>query len=165
MPKINADFREVRMRVRNLNQQDYISLKAATRKVIKQCGGLEMAARETRVGVPTLSDYQNTGNMECFIPVDVLADLMSASESTTVLDVLAIQLGCIMVRIPDLKGQPILSAQLARILKETGDVLAGAGQALTDNKLSPREAAKLVTQIDEALASMVQFRNSIVKES
>lgn len=150
--------------MRVLNQQQYLSLKAATRKALKECGGLEMAAAETRVGVPTLSDYQNTANMDCFMPIDVLADLTATSKCTAVLDVLAAQSGCILTPLPLISGAPVLSAQLARVLKETGDVVAGAGQALEDQKISLRERTGLIRQVDEALAALVQFRNQIAQE-
>src|SRR5690348_7812019 len=52
----------------------YMALKAFTRTLIEQAGGLEAAAARTRVGKTQLGEYAAVGEA-AFMPIDVVADL------------------------------------------------------------------------------------------
>jgi hypothetical protein len=77
---------------RILPQSTYLSLKAATRRLIGMAGGVEHA--ETRVGKSNLSDYGNPFKLEFFAPLDVIADLEASV------------------------GEPIVSSVLAQIIED-----------------------------------------------
>lgn len=57
------------------SQDDYLLLKARARWLIKRAGGVDAAAAITRVSKSMLSDYQNPGKMDAFMPADVIFDL------------------------------------------------------------------------------------------
>lgn len=61
-----------------MSDTQLMTLKAATRSMVRVAGGQEAAASVTRVGAKTLSDYGNTAERHesTFMPVDVLVDLL-----------------------------------------------------------------------------------------
>ena len=78
---------------RQLPGDAYEKLKALTRRLVKIAGGVEHAAKLTRVGKSELSDYGNP-NSPKFMPADIIADLESEV------------------------GEGILTAGLARLLED-----------------------------------------------
>jgi hypothetical protein len=77
--------------------EDRSRLKAATGRQIAAAGGLEAAARRTRVGKSELSTYQSVNHPDRFMPIDVVADLMGAGSPREILEALADLAGCVVV--------------------------------------------------------------------
>ncbi len=155
---------------RRFGAKVYETLKDKTAEFVKRgFGAQKIAAAETRVGQSTISDYgvwSGGGADEMFMPVDVLADLLSASGDTTLLDHLAAFADCLVVQLP--RGEPdeltertILTSQDYSAM--VGEVLASYG----DKQLSPAEARAILSKIRTLmldLASMAETVRSLARE-
>lgn len=60
--------------MRTLPSVSYAAIKAASRRLVEQAGGVESAATVTRVGKSSLGNYGDVKN-DHFIPADAIADL------------------------------------------------------------------------------------------
>lgn len=150
--------------MRQLNRDEYMLLKAATRSLIKSCGGLEAAAMITRVGVTILSDYGNVEKAECFMPIDVAMDLQRETQCAPVTEALAALCGGAFVPKGDPKeceaGQSSktdragcggLMAATADIMAETSEVMGSVAAALRDGRLNNRERQAMVRQVQDII--------------
>lgn len=77
---------------------EYVSLKQASKRLIKSCGGLEAAAMVTRVGHSELARYYDPSE-RLFMPIDVAADLEAISRNPLVSRCLADMLGFSLIPI------------------------------------------------------------------
>lgn len=82
------------MDARTYGRDTYLRLKFRTKNLVALCGGLEAAARGTRVGKSLLAncaDHREHGSPDQWAPIDVVADLEMAA------------------------GMPIVTRELARL--------------------------------------------------
>lgn len=107
----------------------YRGLKTATRMLVRDAGGLELAAKVTRVERATLSRYENPAS-EFFLPVDVALDLEAANGEPHVTRFLARAQGHVLIELPRLEGAGEWGQHLGDIAKECGEAIAVVGQAL-----------------------------------
>jgi hypothetical protein len=134
-------------------ETDFIrrSLKIATRNQIKDCGGLEAAAVNARVGKTELSSYQSENMAERFMPLDVAVELMHASGSLEILEAMAAILDA------SVEPQRLDGAALEEDLISLGEHAAATFRdyaALMAKKMEPGE--KKCRQLDADLALVVR---------
>ncbi len=140
---------------RQFGHEDYCQLKTAIRRLIAECGGVESAARVSRVNKTVLSDYQNPEKPDCMMPVDVAADLERDCGNSHVSSALARLAGGYFVKPKSGRDIASIAAALPRIGKETGDVFARAAKALADGKINDRERNQIHNDIEEAIAAFI----------
>lgn len=136
-------------------------LKTATLKLINAFGKQEVAASETRVSDASLSNYCNP-NQECsFIPLDVAADLMKASNDHSLLEYFAGMFGKKVV--DDVRGQadliPIEKSMNA--IKEMSEASAALADAAADGNIDPDEAKTCLQEITEAEQALADVRETL----
>ena len=110
--------------------QTYRGIKAATRMLVRDAGGLELAAKVTRVERAALSRYENPA-AEQFLPVDVLLDLEAANGEAHVTRYLARAQGHVLIELPKLDGTGEWGEHLGAIAKECGEAISVVGAALS----------------------------------
>lgn len=124
------------------------------RDLIEACGGLAEAANNSRVGVSTLSTYQNP-NEHATMPADVMADLEAYC------------------------GEPIYSREIASIrpwrpigedpVKEAHDVVIAAAAlgplAVSFQRGEPGAAEKLMAAIDDLKRETAESEATVAKPS
>lgn len=70
------------MDTRYLPYRDYQGLKASFRTLVDMCGGYAEAAKITRVSAQMLHAYGDPNKMDCFPPIDVIADLEAHADNS-----------------------------------------------------------------------------------
>lgn len=146
--------------------QTYRGIKAATRMLVRDAGGLELAAKVTRVERAALSRYENPA-AEQFLPVDVLLDLEAANGEAHVTRYLARAQGHVLIEMPRLEGTGEWGAHLGAIAKECGEAISVVGAALSaggeitaeevrelDIRREVQEAIEKLAALDAALAAL-----------
>jgi hypothetical protein len=114
---------------------EYVSLKQASKRLIKSCGGLEAAAMVTRVGHSELARYYDPSE-KLFMPIDVAADLEAISRNPLISRCLANMLGYSLIPIEHHSSpEPAhhWTALLANLGEETASILRQIGAALVDH--------------------------------
>ena len=148
--------------VRLLPRSDYLRIKAAIRALIDAAGGgLAAAGLGLRVGKSNLSDYGSIHRLEIFMPADVIADLEASVEEPIVTRALARLQGYELYKLPESKAGEDWVGMLGESAKDTGNVIARLGAALSDDgKVTAHEVREsdLVPLIDEALRELVRLR-------
>ena len=143
--------------------QTYLGLKAATRMLIREAGGLELAARVTRVERASLSRYENPSS-EHFLPVDVALDLEAANGEPHVTRFLARAGGHVLIELPRLDGTGAWGRHLGDIAKECGEAIAVVGQALAEGGTITAEEVRelnITREIDEAVERLMALRAAL----
>lgn len=136
-------------RPRHHGAQTYAGLKAATRLVLRDCGGLDAAAASSRVGRSQFSDYANP-NSDKFIPVDVAIDIEAIGGIPHVTAALARAQGYELLPVePRDRGQ--LGLALAAISAGVGTLFATVATAFADGHLTPEEEADLYRDLDNVI--------------
>lgn len=129
--------------------QEYSGLKAATRLLIRDLGGIDAAAAGTRVGRSLMSDYGNPTS-DRFIPVDVLLDIEAIGGTPRLTAALARSQGyelCPVV--PRERGA--LGEALARISVGVGSLFSTVAASFADGVLTDVERADLARDLDEVI--------------
>lgn len=136
--------------------QEYSGLKAATRLLIRDLGGVDAAAACSRVGRSLMSDYGNPGS-DRFIPVDVILDTEAIGGAPRVTAALARSQGyelCPVV--PRERGA--LGEALARISVGVGSLFSTVAASFADGVLSDAERAELAQNLDEVIRLSAEAR-------
>lgn len=132
--------------MRSLSREQYLLLKAATRTLIKNCGGLEAAAAVTRVGTSSLSDYCSVEKSDVFIPLDVALDLQIESGTYPITEALAALSGGSFVPADAQDANPCLTIAAADLMGETADAVKSISESMKDGKITKREKQDIVKQ-------------------
>lgn len=137
-------------RGRRLRDDDYRRLKLATREQIIACGGLEMAARGTRVGKSELGYYQSLHHRTRFMPIDIAADLIACSGALDIAEALAALAGACVVPVAgkpgEIKGEIIEFAEHA--------AATFRDYALVEQSASPNR--ELIESLDRDLKQVIR---------
>lgn len=153
---------------RQLPANDYALLKAATRKLISYAGGPVAAAAVTRGGHQNVGRYgsAHADDGERFMPADVIADLESESGQPVLTRTLARLSGHLLVPEPHVvRSGTALGAITAKALKETSDVFVALGDGLGDGHLCAADAARIETEIEEAIIKLMALRLQVQAEA
>ena len=149
--------------MRPLPAHDYMALKAATRRLVKNAGGVENAASLTRVEKTVLGGYGNI-NTPHFMPIDVLADLSKDTGDVGVLHQLAMINAHVLVNV---KGGDSphheFNVSLAALGKEISDVFSTASTELSDGTLTHDEVIALQCEVNEAMQALATLTHILEK--
>ncbi len=151
---------------RSRSKGDYVSLKQASKRLIKACGGLEAASMVTRVGHSELARYYDPAE-KLFMPIDVVADLEVISGTPLVSQPLAHLLGFALMPIKsELTVEPShhWTALLAQLGEETAIALRQIGAALTDHGTLTAQSIdnyQLPRHLDNLVQAALQLKASI----
>ncbi len=153
---------------RQLPANDYAAIKAATRQLIAHAGGAVAASAVTRGGHQNIGRYGSAqpDDGERFMPVDVLADLESECGQPLLTRALAKLAGHILVPEPRVaRSGTALGSITAKALKETSDVFVALGEGLGDGTICAADAARIETEIEEAIIKLLALRLQVQAEA
>lgn len=150
------------MSIRRIGVQERALLDALRKDIDKHCAEShdthEMIAQELGITGGSLSQkLQGTANFR----LDEIVRIMHLVDGH--------QFGVHLARFRNAKwipgAVPVESAELAQVLKETGDVVSEYGAAMSDGEISDRERENITRQIVEAEEALAAFKLSIQKPS
>jgi hypothetical protein len=127
-------------------REAYTSLKAATRRLISDAGGVESSAQITRANKSSLGNYQ-CNNADQFLPVDALIDLTKDTGNRVLLDQILRILEGVGVTSATAKD---IKADVVHAHRESAEAIAAALDGLSDEKLSVRGLNEIIKEADEA---------------
>ena len=135
-------------------------IKAATRDLVRQAGGLERAGRIAGRGKSTIDRYCSPDHPDV-IPIDAALRLEQETGTACVTAAMAAINGrTVAERATEAAGGDVLAA-VARAAKESADVLAAAASAMADGKISPNEARAIEVEAAEAQEVISDLRTTI----
>jgi len=139
--------------MRSLDAQTYSAIKAAFRRLVKSCGGLEAAATLTRVGKSQLHEYGSLQHEVSFPPADVIADLERDAGDAIVSALLA----DLVEPRPHVPGDPAdrCMTATAKVGAVCGEVRAARdvhGDGGAD--ITPNEATAIIGAAEDGLAEL-----------
>lgn len=142
---------------------DRLALKRATSEMVKGVGGLEAGAAFTRIGKSMLADYGSLNKADCFVPIDVVADLEPLARERTgwphVTQALCKAMGGTFVAEPDAPAtDESLLAAMSRLHGEFAEVTATVCAGLADRHWCEGDAVACVSQLDDVIRVAVQMR-------
>lgn len=142
-----------------------IALKEATRKQIKQLGGLQATAENTRVSVSRLAQYQDLKS-DSYMPIDILDNLNTQYESYCILQELARGANSVLLPLPEAK-EGTLAIDFVKFGEESAKSFSDYHRAInqhenSDSQLTQEEIIKLRDDFEEIL-SVVQNMLSTLK--
>ncbi|MGY3609904.1 MULTISPECIES: phage regulatory CII family protein [unclassified Bradyrhizobium] len=130
------------MNARPYRQQDYLALKAATRRATAEAGTLAEVAKHTRTHGSMLSKYGNPNEHE-FAPIDVAMDLDALAGDDRILRAWAEMRGYDLVK--DERGVAVesMAQHVGSVGRESGELISEMCTALADGKVTPNEALRI----------------------
>lgn len=131
-------------------------LKDAFGRLLELAGGAKDV--ETRVSPWSLYAYANVNEAKHFAPVDVICALEKHAAEPVMTRQLAFEAGYILLPVAWSGKGDELAARLMKVGKEHADVFAQAAKSLTDNQLNPKEAERLIKEIDQAIGALSSLR-------
>lgn len=141
------------------------ALKAATRRLVKVCGGQESCVLIAGIGTTRHQYFSEVGQVERateFLRLDRVA-LMEADCGQPILtEQLARATGHVLVRLPEIarSGLP-LGRVTGEAMKEVSDVFGKLGAFLDDGVISAVEGSQLDIEIDEAIVKLLALRAQV----
>ncbi|WP_299347731.1 phage regulatory CII family protein [uncultured Maritalea sp.] len=147
--------------MRLLNRETYLGLKSATRRMVSVFGGQDAAQECPRVSPKQISRYCSIkdDHIDQFMPIDILADLISESKDTTVLRQLARLAHCELIELPQMpNGFADLQVAMGKSAKEFGEVISSIGVHIGDGKWDKAERKTDLKEIDDAIMALLALR-------
>lgn len=149
---------------RQLPEAAYQALKAATRALIAQCGGLDAAAVQFGRGRSRIHGYGDRNAADRWAPLDLIADLESYVGAPLITQALAAASNHTLVPLPQVAPCAADPIALGRLARETGDVLSKLGSALADGRISRAEGTDIAREIDDAVGALLALRAGLGAE-
>ena len=125
------------------------ALKTATKLLISRVGGLEAASEVCRVGVSTLSYYQDMHRPAAWMPIDVVAQLEAIAQSRPVTEALARAHGCRVVDEVS-ASTPQIATSMAQFARASGETVGSLVAALADGRIEEAERDDVLSRVGEA---------------
>ncbi len=143
--------------------RDLASLEQAVAVLLGRFTKLLDAAGYCRVGPKHLSAYANPNSPDRHMPVDVVLDMEGAAGDPVVTRCLAAQQSYVLFRLPAVRACRLWDRHHRQVVKEGSIVFVKLTEALEDGRISRREAADLLVEVDGALAAFAALRSSLDK--
>lgn len=142
------------------------TLKAAASDLVTAVGGQPAAADHLGVAKGTVFRWTDDSeeNAGRSIPANAVRALERRAGEPVVTRFLAAEAGCALVPLAPATLAADWNRELARVAKESADVLAGFAQALADGRVEPAEAGPLLTELDEALGVFAALRQRLAEK-
>lgn len=140
-------------------------LKAACRRAVELNGGVDGAGATAHRGRSVAGDWGNINHpafppADCALALDEVA--VAQGHCPPILAAMASALGFVAIRLPDgMNGADELGRSLIEASAEFGDVAGSVRDATRDGKIDPREQARILTDIDEAIASLMTLKKVV----
>ena len=142
------------------DDQVYHALRRATRELILSAGGLERAAKKTRVSKSTLASYYDP-QASVFMPVDVAADLEADLNDLPVSRALARLKNVFICEVPDADRDDLID-YIADVADRIGVVFRESSIALAkEGNLNAKEVGRLRDAIYECFQSLLMLESNI----
>ncbi|KAB2846553.1 MAG: hypothetical protein F9K44_15140 [Hyphomicrobiaceae bacterium] len=153
------------MSARRLPRSFYLSLKAATRRLVAVVGGQEAAALVSRVGHQEFSNYGSPAERyeERFMPIDVVADLEDEAGEPVITRPMVERQGYLVVPLPKGSGPALLIEASGRSAAELGRLMIHIGEALQDDgRISSRaEARPILASIHQLMVDLAALAETV----
>ena len=139
--------------------------KAAFKRAVAAAGGQIDAGKAAGRNQSQISHYTNE-NTDAFAPLDVVLAIENVTRGTPghphVTRFLALEAGFGLFKLPGEAGAGTIWAQHgAAIAKEANEVVSKLCLDLADGDVDPREAKRLLPDVDEAIEALVALRESL----
>ncbi|KPH60367.1 phage regulatory CII family protein [Novosphingobium sp. ST904] len=137
-------------------------IKRAVRTAIDSCGGVDGAGITANRGRSVAGDWNNRNKvvfppMDCGLALDEVC--LSRGDGAPILQAYAAELGHVVIRLPDVGVAAMnLNEALVDASAEFGDIAAAVREAGRDGKVCAKDCDQIMTQIDEAQASLARLR-------
>lgn len=141
----------------------YMALKAFTRTLIEQAGGLEAASSRTRVGKTQLHEYANPAEA-AFMPIDIVADLEADVGAAPVTRELARLSGFTLERDHAAPATHDPSRALRRMMAELGLLADDYDRDGARGALSPNHRRQLTKEAQALIAEVQRFVDAINRD-
>jgi hypothetical protein len=147
--------------MRTLPRRVYMALKTATRRMVDNFGGQDAVAASTRVSQKQISRYVSAKepNNKEFMPIDVLADIISEGKDLTVLRELASLADCQIIELPEMAdGFADLQVAMGKSAKEFGEMFSSIGKSIADGEWDAVERRGDLKEIDDMLLAVLALK-------
>ena len=138
------------------------ALKAATRRLVKACGGQESCALIAGIGTVRHQHFSEVGAPDRpteFLRLDRVMLMEADCGQPIITDVLARATNHRLVPLPLIAStRTPLGRVTAQAMKETADVFVRLGGFLDDGVLNATEGAQLDREIDEAILKLLALK-------
>lgn len=139
-----------------------LTIKAATRRLVAECGGQESAALVPGIRITrhqSFSEYGQPAFVDRVIAADVVAVLEADCGTPFVTRELAAATGHVLVKLPATSlSIAAIGKVTGKAMKETSEVFGTLGASLEDDVLDPSEREKVAREIDEAIVQLLALK-------
>ncbi len=130
------------MNNRPYRNEDYLALKAATRRATQEAGTLAHVAERTRLDASRISKCGNPNEHE-FLPIDVAMDLDALAGDDRILRAWAEMRGYDLRKIERGVAVEDMARHVGAVGKESGELISEMCIAVADGKVTPAEALRI----------------------
>lgn len=130
------------MNSRPYRNEDYLALKAATRRATKEAGKLSDLAERTRIDASRISKCGNPNEHE-FLPIDVAMDLDALAGDDRILRAWAELRGFNLIKDENNVHVEDMARHIGAVGKESGELISEMCEAVADGKVTPVEALRI----------------------
>ena len=140
-----------------------IRIKAATRDLVRLCGGVKRAGELLGVSEQTVSRYQLPTHAE-IIPLAAVLVLEADAGLAPVTRAMAQMNGRDLTE-ADEAGDPTacLMQRHGAVIRETGEVMSRAAEAFSDGQVTPTEAEVLDRQVGDLETAVGRLRTDLAR--
>jgi hypothetical protein len=114
-----------------------------------------------------LADAGNPDREEVQFQARLIVPFCRATGSTAVLEFMAAQMSCVLVRVPMASvSDDEIRARYMRAAKEMGDIASAVDAALlTDNDIDEAEFHRIDRELNEAMAAIAEMRQAVLRKA
>ncbi|MDE1907145.1 MAG: hypothetical protein KGH75_11925 [Rhodospirillales bacterium] len=124
------------------------SIKTAWKMLVHDLGGVDATAAACGISRSLVSNYGNR-NSDYYPPAQTIIAAESVASEPLVTAALARAQGRELVLVEAPRGRGELASLFAALSKDVGELFATAAHALTHDKLTPKERADLLRELDD----------------
>jgi hypothetical protein len=142
---------------RPYRNEDYLALKAATRRATKEAGTLADVAEHTRIDASRISKAGNPNEHE-FLPIDVAMDLDALAGDDRILRAWAEMRGYDLHKIERGVAVENMSRHIGAVGKESGELISEMCEAVADGKVTPAEALRIEQAAEDVRDNVLRLQ-------
>lgn len=145
------------MNSRPYRKEDYLALKAATRRATEDAGRLADIAERTRIDASRISNAGNPNAAE-FLPIDVAMDLDALAGDDRILRAWAEMRGYELHKIERGVAVESMSRHIGAVGKESGELISEMCEAVADGKVTPAEALRIEQAAEDVRDNVLRLQ-------
>jgi len=136
-------------------------IKAATRDLVKMCGGIDRAVKITQLSATSLSRFQSANHADIISIAGALALEMECGQRL-ITSAMAEMHGCQLSEAGDDAAIALAAfAGVAEAVRGASDLMAASADAAPDGKLTPAEAERLDRAASSIETSIAPLRQTL----